>query len=146
MTVKQIIKDMIVQFFIILGCITISMLIFYHNIGKETIEITDLYANLIFSVLGTFPSLILVVHTNVSEKIMNIRRCIHFVVLEILLIGIAAALKIVNSPASALLLFVEIAAIYAIVKLLDWQNDKRTSDEINRGLKRRRAKNDNLAD
>ncbi|GIO99051.1 hypothetical protein J14TS5_41370 [Paenibacillus lautus] len=66
---------------------------------------------------------------------MRIRLIIHFLALETILISLAAMVGIVNSVSNVLILAVQIAVIYAFVRLLSWNNDKKVAEEINEGLK-----------
>lgn len=89
-----------------------------------------------FSAMGVLLSLILVVHTNVSERAMCIRWIMHFVVWELLIITAAVVLDVVTRLVPAIILFIEVAVIYLIVRWFYWKNDKNTSDKINEGLQK----------
>lgn len=136
----EIAKHIILQFFVIYGCIMILMTIVRSSMGLEPATYEYLFYVMAFSVLGALPGLILMVHTDVSEKAMKIRWILHFIVLESLIITAAIIVDIVTEPAAAVVLFLEVAAIYMIVRLLDWENDKKTSDKINEGLRKRKEK------
>ena len=138
--VINIAKQIAVQFFIIYGCITMFMTITRSSMGLEPVSYRYMFYIMEFSVLGAIPSLILMVHTDVSEKAMRIRWILHFVILEALIIIAAILIDVVTEPAAAVVLFFQVAIIYVIVRLLDWQNDKRTSEQINEGLRKRKEK------
>ena len=108
--------------------------------GLEPVSHQYMFYIMEFALLGAIPSLILMVHTDVSEKAMRIRWILHFVILEALIITAATIIDVVTEPAAGVVLFLQVAIIYAIVRLLDWSNDKRTSDQINEGLRKRKEK------
>ncbi len=133
-------KQIVVQFFIIFGCIVLFMTISRSSMGLEPVSHQYMFYIMEFALLGAIPSLILMVHTDVSEKAMRIRWILHFVILEALIITAATIIDVVTEPAAGVVLFLQVAIIYAIVRLLDWSNDKRTSDQINEGLRKRKEK------
>jgi len=71
----------------------------------------------------------------ISEKNMRIRRTIHFITLELLLIALSIIFQIVNSTIEVIVLALQIAVIYFIVRLLTWRHDKKEAQKINEKLK-----------
>ncbi|MOA39546.1 hypothetical protein D3C78_1613360 [compost metagenome] len=66
---------------------------------------------------------------------MRLRVILHFFFLEALLISLAVILNLIHSPLDILILALEIAAVYAIVRLLTYKNDKKEAQKINERLK-----------
>lgn len=111
--------------------ITILRQFFYPD---TTFDLKSIYMMMAFSLIGALTGFILYSHHNISERNMRIRIAIHFCTLELTLISLGYMLGIVESAASLILLAVEIAAIYVIVRLLSWQHDKRTAKKMNEKL------------
>ncbi|MNW63445.1 hypothetical protein D3C74_416570 [compost metagenome] len=66
---------------------------------------------------------------------MRLRVILHFFFLEALLISLAVLLNLVYGTFGILLLALQIAAVYAIVRLLTYKNDKKEAEKINERLK-----------
>lgn len=71
----------------------------------------------------------------VSEQAMRVRIVIHFLLLELLLITLASLIGAVASVSAALLFALQIAVVYAIVRLLSYEKDKKEAEQINERLK-----------
>lgn len=65
---------------------------------------------------------------------MRIRIVIHFFALEILLITLAFVFDIAKSALDGIILALQIAVIYAFVRLLSWNKDKKEAQKINEKL------------
>ncbi|RDU37324.1 hypothetical protein DRW41_05600 [Neobacillus piezotolerans] len=55
--------------------------------------------------------------------------------MEILLVSLGAIFKLVNSASEAIVLALQIALIYFLIRLLSWQRDKKDAQQINEKLK-----------
>ncbi|MDF9840238.1 hypothetical protein M2105_001237 [Paenibacillus sp. PastF-1] len=75
---------------------------------------------------------------------MRIRVIVHFAALEVILVSLAAVTGMVKGFLPTALLVVQIAAVYGIVRLLSWQEDKKEAEQINEKL--RLLKMDNRQD
>lgn len=98
-------------------------------------SINDIYMYMIAAFIGTVPGLIFYTRRDISEKQMRIRMIIHFIVLESALIIFAVVVNLVNGIGQILSLAADIALIYIIIRLLEWEDDKKVSKEINERLK-----------
>ncbi|TCZ78221.1 DUF3021 family protein [Paenibacillus albiflavus] len=129
---SEFINGMIKDFFIIFGSIIIIITIlrqfFYPDMA---FNLNSIYLIMIFSLIGALTGFIFYTPDDISEKNMRIRIVIHFVALEIILISLASIIGVVDSASGIVILAVEIAVIYFIVRLLSWQNDKRVASQIN---------------
>lgn len=134
------VRHLLLQFFVAYGCAVMLMAIAGSSMNMEPVSYQCLFYLMVISAMGVLLSLILVVHTNVSERAMCIRWIMHFVVWELLIITAAVVLNVVTGPMSAIILFIEVAVIYLIVRWFYWKNDKNTSDKINEGLQKRKIK------
>jgi len=129
--VKEIIKDSLIIFASIIIIITILRQIFYPDMA---FDLKSIYIIMAFSLIGALTGFILYSPHDLSEKQIRIRIVIHFFALEIILIALAIIIGIVNNALSVIILALEIAVIYVIVRLLSWQNDKKVAKSINEKL------------
>ncbi|KGM45039.1 DUF3021 family protein [Neobacillus niacini] len=130
--VQKMIKDCLIIFASIIIIITILRQIYYPYM---TFDLKSIYIIMAFSFISTLLGLILYSPNDISEKKMRIRIAIHFFTLEILLIVLASVFDIVNSATDGIILSLQIAAIYILVRLLSWKNDKKEAQQINEKLK-----------
>lgn len=130
--VQKMIKDCLIIFASIIIIITILRQIYYPYM---TFDLKSIYIIMAFSFISTILGFILYSPNDISEKKMRIRIAIHFFTLEILLIVLASVFDIVNSTTDGIILSLQIAAIYILVRLLSWKNDKKEAQQINEKLK-----------
>ena len=98
-------------------------------------DLKSIYIIMAFSFLSALLGFILYSPNDISEKKMRIRIAIHFFALEILLIALGSVFGIVNSALDVIILALQIAVIYTLVRLLSWKNDKKEAQKINEKLK-----------
>jgi len=130
--IQNIVKDFLIIFASIIIIITILRQIYYPNMS---FDLQSIYILIAFSLLSALTGFILYSPSEISEKKMRIKMIIHFCTLEILLITLASILGFVNSAISVLILALQIAVIYIIVRLLSWKKDLKDAQEINEKLK-----------
>ncbi|MEK3718235.1 DUF3021 family protein [Paenibacillus sp. FSL R7-0333] len=130
--VKDIIRDFLVIFASIIIIITVLRQIFMPELAFDLISI---YTIMGFSLLGALTGLMLYAPDEVSEQAMRVRIVIHFLLLELLLITLASLIGAVASVSAALLFALQIAVVYAIVRLLSYEKDKKEAEQINERLK-----------
>lgn len=128
---QKIMKDFLIIFALIIIVLTLLRQIYYPDLA---FELTSIYIIMAFSFLSALMGLILYSPDEISEKKMRIRVAIHFFTLEILLIALASIFSIVNRASDAIILALQIAVIYTLVRLLSWQNDKKEAQKINEKL------------
>ncbi|MDQ0175657.1 DUF3021 family protein [Bacillus chungangensis] len=130
--VQKIIKNFFIIFASIIMMITILRQIYYPNMA---FDLKSIYIIMAFSFLSSLTGFILYSPNDISEKKMRIRIIIHFFTLEILLIAIGSVIDLVNSALDGIILALQIAVIYTLVRLLSWRNDKKEAQKINEKLK-----------
>ncbi|WP_042348120.1 DUF3021 family protein [Bacillus massiliigorillae] len=130
--VREMIKDFLIIFAFIIIMITILRQIYYPNMA---FDLKSIYIIMAFSFLSALTGFIVYSPNDISEKKMRMKIIIHFLTLEILLIALSLILGIVNSALDVIILALEIAVIYILVRLLSWQNDKKEAQKINEKLK-----------
>lgn len=131
--VKKTINNALIIFASIIIIITVLRQLFY---PEMVFDVKSIYIIMTFSLLGALTGFILYSPNDISEKKMRVRIAIHFLALEIILISLSIVSGIVNSASSILILALEIAVVYAVVRLLSWQNDKKEAQRINEKLKK----------
>ncbi|MDF9846820.1 MULTISPECIES: DUF3021 family protein [unclassified Paenibacillus] len=110
----------------------------------EAYDLITVYIIMGFSLFCTLTGIILYTPDGVSERNMRIRVIVHFAALEVILVSLAAVTGMVKGFLPTALLVVQIAAVYGIVRLLSWQEDKKEAEQINEKL--RLLKMDNRQD
>ncbi|AKG33250.1 DUF3021 family protein [Paenibacillus durus] len=136
MKYSELIKEMIRDFLIIFASIIIIIAILRQIYAPDAnFELKTIFIIMAFSFLGALTGIILYTPHAVSENKMRLRVILHFFFLEALLISLAVLLNLVYGTFGILLLALQIAAVYAIVRLLTYKNDKKEAQKINERLK-----------
>lgn len=130
--VKKAIQNFLLIFALIIMVLTVLRQFYYPD---RSFDLTSIYWIMAFSLISALAGLILNASLSISEKNMRMRLALHFLALETILISLGVMLGIVERVSDALILALEIAVIYTIVRLLSWRNDKKTAEQINEGLK-----------
>ncbi|PZD94715.1 hypothetical protein DNH61_17345 [Paenibacillus sambharensis] len=130
--IKEIVRDFLLIFASIIIIITILRKIYAPD---ANFELTTIFTIMSFSCLGALSGIILYTPHAVSENQMRFRVVFHFLFLEVLLISLAVMLNLVYTTSGILLLGLQIAVVYAIVRLLTYRNDKEEAQKINERLK-----------
>lgn len=129
---KELIRDFLIIFAIVVIFITVLRQIFSPN---EHFELTDIFIYMICALAGDLPSLIFYSSKEISEKEMRLRIIIHFVVLEVVILTLANVMAWIRGPIDTLLLAIQIAVIYVLVRFLTWRDDRKSAHRINEKLK-----------
>lgn len=130
--IQKVAKDFLIIFAAIIMIITVLRQIY----DPETaFDLKSIYIIMAFSFLSALLGFILYSPKDISENKMRTRMAIHFSTLEILLISLAIVFDLVNGVVDGIILALQIAVIYFLVKLLSWQKDKKEAQLINEKLK-----------
>ncbi|AIQ15868.1 hypothetical protein H70357_03520 [Paenibacillus sp. FSL H7-0357] len=136
MKYSELIKEMIRDFLIVFASIIIIIAILRQIYDPDaSFELKTIFTIMAFSFLGTLTGIILYTPHAISENKMRLLVILHFFFLEALLISLAVILNLVYGTFGILLLALEIAAVYTIVHLLTYKNDKKEAQKINERLK-----------
>lgn len=130
--IKEMIRDFLLIFASIMIIITILRQIY---VPDADFELNTIFTIMAFSFLGALTGIILYTPHAISENTMRFRVILHFFFLEALLISLAVLLKLVYTTSGILLLALQIALVYIIVRLLTYKNDKKEAQKINERLK-----------
>ncbi|MFD3257266.1 DUF3021 family protein [Paenibacillus lentus] len=136
MKYSKLIKEMIRDFLIIFASIIIIITILRQIYAPDaSFELNTIFTIMAFSFLGALTGIILYTPHAISENKMRLRVILHFFFLEALLISLAVLLNLVYDTFDILLLALEIAAVYVIVRVLTYRNDKKEAQKINERLR-----------
>jgi hypothetical protein len=130
--VQKIMKDFLIIFASIIIIITILRQMYYPQMA---FDLKSIYIIMAFSILSALLGFILYSPNDISEKKMRVRMAIHFFTLEFLLIALGSVFDLVNNALDGMILALQIAVIYILVRLLSWKNDKKEAQKINEKLK-----------
>ncbi|QCJ44987.1 DUF3021 domain-containing protein [Bacillus sp. S3] len=130
--VQKLMKDFLLIFASIIIMMTILRQIYNPDLA---FDLKSIYIIMAFSFFSAFIGFILYSPHDLSEKKRRIRMAIHFLTLEILLIALASIFDVVNNVVDGIILALQIAGIYILVRLLSWKHDKKEAQEINEKLK-----------
>lgn len=130
--VKGTIREFLMIFASVVIIITILRQIFAPDIA---FDLKSIYTIMVFSLLSALTGIILYTPHGISEKRMRVRLVVHFFTLEILLISLGSLIGVISSISDVLSFAFQIAVVYAIVRLLSYENDKKEAGRINERLK-----------
>ncbi|OCA84080.1 hypothetical protein A8F94_15245 [Bacillus sp. FJAT-27225] len=130
--VQKITRDFLMIFASIIILITFLRQLY---IPEMAFDLKSIYTIMAFAFISSLLSFILYAPHELSEKERRIRIAVHFISLEILLLTLASIFDIVTSGTESIILALQIAVIYLIVRLLSWKKDKKEAQQINEKLK-----------
>lgn len=130
--IQKVMKDFLLIFASIIIILTFLRQIYY---PESVFDLKSIYLIMGFAFLSALTEFILYSSHNLSEKKMRIRMVFHFFTLETLLVALAGILGLINSTQEGLILALQIAVIYFLIRLLSWRRDKKEADQINEKLK-----------
>lgn len=136
MSFKEFIKRILMNYFIIVTGITMATAILgtiYDTSNKFGYE--AFYSPIIIGIVAILPSFVLYSKTELSFHNMIFRRILHFIVVEIALIGFGTIVGLLQSINVTLSFAFSVLLIYLFVNLIMWIIDSKTANELNAGLK-----------
>lgn len=137
MSFKDFLKKNLMNFFIIVTCVNIAIGILGAQFDAQaTLGYEAYFSPIIFGAIATFPSLIQYSPGELTFKQMLFRRVLHFITLEILLIGFAYSSRIIQGVTMFISFSITVFLVYLITNIIRWIIDNNTANEINKGLKK----------
>lgn len=141
MEIRELIKNMVRDYFVILSCSFIATFVFCLVFDPDAVfALSYIPWMMVFALAGDLPSLILYSSKELTEKQWIIRMIVHFVVLEIILLVAAYFLELYKNLGEAVFFAGIIAAVYVLVRFMGWRINLKIADQINEKLKRLREK------
>lgn len=136
MKMSNIFANMIRNFFVIFGVIVLVTAVLNpaYELTSKIIMIMALFA-----LVSDLTVLIFWSREELTEKSRMIRRVIHLVLIETVVLFFGNMLGFATGIMRNILFAIEIFGIYAIVCWIDWLIDKKTARDINDKLKKMRS-------
>lgn len=140
MKLSDYIKMLIRNYFIIFAIIVINITVLRQIFAPDKyFELKDIFIYMICSLVSSLPSLIFYSPKEISEKEMRLRVIIHFIVLEAVLLILVNVTGWVTGIQNKIILMIQIAVIYAVVRVITWIDDRSAANRINEKLKAMKA-------
>ena len=130
--IKRLIRNYFIIFAIIVIFLTILRQIF---LPDSFFTVNDIYIYMLCSLAADLSSLILYSHRKIPEKEMRIRIILNFLVLESILLVLANVMGWISGIQNTIVLAVQIALIYVVIRFVLWMSDRKSAQSINEKLK-----------
>ncbi len=136
MSFRSFLRDCAIRFFIIATCLNVATAVFGSVLQPDvTLGFDSFYSPLIGAALGTLPSFILYSRKELNLRQTIIRKVLHLLALEIVIIGFSF-LIVKSFSLFQIMFFVGIVlVVYLVVNLIDRLLQIKDTREINSGLK-----------
>lgn len=136
MSFKAFLKRCLMEYFIITTCVTAAIAIMGLSLDPATRFGYEAYFSpLIFGLVSLVPSFVTYSRKELSFRQTLIRKVLHVIMLETMLIAFGFWVGIVHGVADASLFGLTVFIVYLVVNLISWQIDKKDANEINKTLK-----------
>lgn len=106
----------------------------------EVLPVSYLAWMLLFSLCGTLPGLVFYSKKELSKEQWIIRKGIHFVLLETVLLTAGRILGMYQGMKQGVWFAITIFAVYVFVVAISYWSEKRTAEALNEKLKERRER------
>ena len=136
MSFKAFLKRCLMEYFIISTCVTAAIAILGQTLDPAARFGYEAYFSpLIFGLVSLIPSLVTYSRKELSLRQTLIRKALHVIVLEAMLIGFVLWARLLHGLADICLFGLTVLIVYLTVNLISWQIDKKDAGEINKTLK-----------
>jgi hypothetical protein len=136
-TFIEFVKKNLMNYFIIVTGVTVAIAVLGSNFDSEaTFGYEAYYSPIIFGAVATLPSFVLYSRKELTFHQMLFRRILHFIVLELTLLGFGYAFDLLSQIDVAVSFAVSVFMIYLFTNVVMWIIDSKTAADINKGLKR----------
>ncbi len=136
MSFKSFLKKCIAQYFIITTCITAATGILGMNLEPGARFGYEAYFSpLLFGLISVLPSFAMYARKELSFHQMLIRKIIHVLLLEALLIVFGVTAGLLHNLTDSISFAIAVFAVYLIASVISWQLDLKEAGEINNTLK-----------
>ena len=139
MSFEEIKKGLIHDFFIIVTGTVFGTLFHCWLLAPDvTFSVDYFFWMILFSLAGDVPLLLFYSKKELSEKQWMIRKILHFLVLELLLLGIGNMLEMYEDVLSGVMFALTVAAVYLLVCAIGHQSNRQLAVKLNRRLEKLR--------
>ena len=124
------------EYFIITTCVTAAIAVLGQSLDPTARFGYEGYLSpLIFGFISLVPSLVTYSRRELSFRQALVRKVLHVIVLEAMLIAFGFWTRILHSAAEASFFGLAVFVVYLAVNLINWLLDKKEAKELNRTLK-----------
>ena len=133
---KAFLKRCLLEYFIITTCVTAAIAILGLSVDPAARFGYEAYFSpLIFGLVSLMPSFVTYSRKELSFRQTIVRKVLHVIMLEAMLIAFGFWAGILHGAADASLFGLTVFIVYLAVNLTSWQIDKKDASEINKTLK-----------
>lgn len=139
MEFKNIVKEMIQNYFVIITGTFLGTLIYCLIFSRDSVFTLEyLAAMFVFGLLGDLPLVIFCSDHELSRKEWRVRQSIHFLLVETVLLGAAWYMELYHTLFQGIIFAVIVLGVYVLVAIFSWKRDQSEADQMNQRLSRLR--------
>lgn len=143
MELRELIKRLIISYPIIYGCSIMATFVFCLVFDPDSVFGMDYLGKMfLFALAGDLPSLVFYSKRELSHKEQVLRKLIHLLLLEGVLLTIGRIMGLHDNMTEGIFFFFIVLAVYLIVWFLAFSDDLRQAKEINKALEQRKKHED----
>ena len=136
MSFKHFLKRCLMEYFIITTCVTMAIAILGLSMDPAAkFGYESYFSPLIFGLVSLVPSFATYSRRELSIRQALLRKVLHIIMLEVLLIVFGFWAGIIHDTADASFYGLTVFIVYMAVNLISWKIDKKDATEINKTLK-----------
>ena len=136
MSFKAFLKRCLMEYFIITTCVTAAIGILGLSLDPTAkLGYEAYFSPLIFGLVSLVPSFITYSRKELSFRQALVRKALHVIVLEVMLLAFGFWAGILHGATDASFFGVTVFLVYLAVNFISWQIDKKDASEINKTLK-----------
>lgn len=136
MSFKIFLKKCLLEYFIITTCVTAAIAVLGLTLDPNAkFGYESFFSPLIFGFISLVPSFVTFSRKELSFKQTIMRKVLHFIVLEGMLIGFGFWAGILHDYVSAASFALTVFIVYLTVNLISWKLDHKDASEINQKLR-----------
>jgi hypothetical protein len=130
-------KRNLMSYFIIVTGITVAIAVLGMNFDPgASLGYEAFFSPLIFGAVAVLPSLALYSKKELTFKQMLFRRILHFLLLELGLLGFGSISGIFDGTEVIISFAISVFVVYLFTNVIQWLIDSKTAVDINKGLKK----------
>jgi hypothetical protein len=136
MSFKVFLKRCLMEYVIITTCVTAAIGVLGQFLDPTArFGYEGFYSPLIFGFISLVPSFVTYSRRELSLRQTLVRKVLHVIILEAMLIAFGFWTGILRTPAEASFFGLAVFAVYIAVNLISWLLDKKEANELNRTLR-----------
>lgn len=137
MNLNEFFKKTLRDYFIIVTGINLATAILGMNLDSErSLSYDAFFSPLIIGAIALLPSIVLYSGKEPGLKQTILRRALHLLLLELTITGFGYLAGLFTDPSMVLPNIITVLLVYIFTMVFSWILDRRTAQEINKGLKK----------